>query len=315
MIRYPTVFVIGAGASIPFGFPSGSELLRSVRLMDALGISNELGNFHNLAETETFRLSLVESMADSIDGLLEVRSDLEAIGRKYIARKILVAEDAARSKHNDAEDWLAYLFQKLSEGCPTLESYFANPVSFITYNYDRLIEFRLMKALKARYRADPHVIFDQWKEKPVIHLHGSVGELDDRLTTSVPFGARMHGEIHDIAIANVLRRAADSIKVVHQADGNSSDFAAARRLLDSAANVVFLGFGFGRTNVDRLDLTHLVHCTNIICSTYGLTAAEIELHIRQPFLHSLKKQPFYGEKSQNSLEMLREKINFLVSRY
>lgn len=98
----------------------------------------------------------------------------------------------------------------------------------------------------------------------------------------VPFGAAHAGENIDSAIANLIERAANGIKIVHQADGTTDEFSRARAALHGAERVVFLGFSFGRANVDRLDFNCIGPGALPVCSRYGMTTAEVAVQIVEP---------------------------------
>lgn len=123
MIHLPTLFVVGAGGSMPFDFPSGSRMLKDARNTEAASLSDEVCNLFGPPTSDTFKATLVGCMESSLDAMLETRPDLEPIGKLYIARKILDAERSAATRTNVAGDWLAYLFQQVSDACPTFDEF------------------------------------------------------------------------------------------------------------------------------------------------------------------------------------------------
>ena len=83
MIENSTVLILGAGASTPYGFPTGEELITGIlrglnsnpqksRLMDA--------GFES-AEINKFRVDLKGSKTFTIDAFLEYRPDMAKIGK------------------------------------------------------------------------------------------------------------------------------------------------------------------------------------------------------------------------------------------
>src|SRR5262245_60288218 len=97
MIEYPTVLVLGAGASRPYGFPSGEELLREAvtellqpasawrGLLDACGFSWNV--------QEQVARELAGSGRYSIDAFLEGRAEYRPIGTTAIAAALIPREN------------------------------------------------------------------------------------------------------------------------------------------------------------------------------------------------------------------------------
>src|SRR5687767_13239611 len=95
MFTRPTVFVLGAGASVPYGYPSGWELrnwILSGPTTDAdTKVYKELGFFGPVFQE--FQTSFLNSACASIDDFLESRNDLDKVGRTAIALQILKKEN------------------------------------------------------------------------------------------------------------------------------------------------------------------------------------------------------------------------------
>jgi len=107
-----------------------------------------------------------------------------------------------------------------------------------------------------------------------------------------------------------------SIRIVHQADSNSAEFQAARKALSDAERVIFLGFSFGRTNVDRLNLDNISGQSHVLCSCYGMTESEIDHLITQPFMTTRHGAPsFIAKPEQDCLAVLRSWVNQFAERY
>jgi hypothetical protein len=74
MISKPTVFVLGAGASMPYGFPSGKALCNSIcndtRNWPSFGIDTDI--YHE------FATALQTTKQSSVDAFLEHRQEFLA---------------------------------------------------------------------------------------------------------------------------------------------------------------------------------------------------------------------------------------------
>lgn len=313
MIHLPTVFVVGAGGSVPFDFPSGESLLRTARATSPDGLSADICNLYGPPQSVTFKETLFGCMEASLDAMLETRKDLEHIGKLYIARKILDAERDASLMVNVDGDWLAYLFQQVAETCPTLDDFEKVPIEFITYNYDRLIEFRLSAAFQAKYQAPSTRIAEYWRRRPIIHLHGSTGALyAPHRKAFVHFGG--DADRSSDTFRDTLQRAAAAISIVHQADPNSEPFIAAREKLKAARTIVFLGFGFGEKNISRLDVKNISNNAAILCTAKDLEAGEISERVKGPFRFRIGREPTVCNPSYDSLRALRAHLDLLCRK-
>ena len=86
----PICFVLGAGASPPYGFPIGSELVTEILNFDDREFPwDELGNRHELKDLQD---ALRYSDHSSVDILLLHRRDLWKIGTHAIAVALLSKE-------------------------------------------------------------------------------------------------------------------------------------------------------------------------------------------------------------------------------
>jgi hypothetical protein len=246
-----TVFVLGAGASDPFGFPIGRQLYK--RVVETLLEQN--GGFLALRqlgfasdEIESFRIQLSHSGRQSVDAFLEHRPELRRIGKAAMAY-ILVGRESPERLFADEGDWLGYLYNRIPNPLRELVS---ETVSFLTFNYDRSLEHFLFSALSNGFGADEETCIEALKKIPIVHLHGSLGRL--------PWQAKdLFRPYEAIPDAHALEIASTGIKIVHDdiTDGRDADFALAKDLLERAKQVYFLGFGYDRTNMQRLGIAQL----------------------------------------------------------
>jgi hypothetical protein len=109
--------VLGAGASIPYGFPSGSDLyervLKSLEKPTFLDVLAELGHDRNAARE--FREGLVMSGVRSVDAFLEHREEFVDLGKLCIARGVMMHEEPGRITDSDArsDGWYHYVWNIL----------------------------------------------------------------------------------------------------------------------------------------------------------------------------------------------------------
>jgi len=175
-----TVFVLGAGASVPYGFPTGKELVRKIlELGGYSGHSRHDGKSNILKVTDepsfqSFCRAFAESGRNSIDTFLEQREDLREIGKYAIASVILAYETNTSAFPRDLpnNDWYRHFFEYIA---PDLDSFNAQDIKVITFNYDRSFEHFLHTALCRSFNiaeARKHV-----EKLSIVHVHGKLGLL------------------------------------------------------------------------------------------------------------------------------------------
>jgi hypothetical protein len=269
---------------MPYGFPSGGELLRTCRSMDRHNLKTKLhaqaaDTDHHLKELQ-FALSRTHD--SSIDALLELRPDLEALGKRLIASLLLELEFHSPSRFpKPADDWLTVFFDELVAGTRSLEDFGRNPLTLITYNYDRLLEYRLLGALMAHYGRSESDCLATLRKIPIIHVHGDLGSLP---AFSEVDPVRFGPSPNDEAFQRFVDIAAKRIVIVHEAKDETAEFIQARRALQSVDQIVILGFGYGETNLGRLEPRRWRKNINRIFGTvYDLTPSQLLYSVTKPF--------------------------------
>src|SRR4051812_38344733 len=121
MILDRTVLVLGAGASVDYGYPTGPSLRRElirdlgdqsgggglVKTLGYSGFSSEL--------IQTFRDALLQSAVNSVDELLEHRLELVDVGKAAIAWN-LVRRERMESLFTAEHNWYQHLLTQMN--CP-----------------------------------------------------------------------------------------------------------------------------------------------------------------------------------------------------
>lgn len=86
MIRRQTVFVLGAGASYPYGFPTGEGLVNEVISLAGLDRTLDAFLYNGCVDLDVKRFArdLADSDSPSVDSFLEHRPDFLRIGKLAI---------------------------------------------------------------------------------------------------------------------------------------------------------------------------------------------------------------------------------------
>ena len=245
MISRRIVLILGAGASVPYGFPTGAELFR--RLMGVKGTVrcfNDMG-FDSEQQKEFIR-ALGRSGRRSVDAFLEFRQDFVDIGKAFMAYFLIRCEHETRLFDSEP-DWYHYLFDTMS--C-SLESFSTNSLSIITFNYDRSFEHFLFTALCNCYNASEDQAASAVQSIPIVHVHGQLGLLPWQCGAS-PKNARSYQPTAD---TETVRVATDGIKIIPEAEDSTPELKDAHKYLQDAEQVHFLGFGYLHKNMERLRL-------------------------------------------------------------
>jgi hypothetical protein len=251
MLEVRTVFVLGAGSSVPYGFPTGIELSKTI----AQGLRNGpmLSGLRDIGgiEAETllhFREEFYESGKNSVDAFLEHREDLMEVG-KLVTAYALIEKEVLEELFTFRESWLRELYNRLNS---TFEEFGSNQVSFVTFNYDRSVENFFFKALSKSYNAAENDVKALMAKIPIVHLHGRLGFL--------PWQGEVDSRAYNHQVTkDALQIAARNIKIIHEdiTEGRDKDFASAKKLLSEAEQILLMGFGYNSTNVERLGIAEL----------------------------------------------------------
>lgn len=248
-IRKNIALVLGAGASMPYGFPSGAKLREVLCSVASQGIQNLLLMRELFPEKQVFAFARTfrESGIASIDEFLERRQDFLDVGRHAIAHVVGQLEHSARLFHpNTEEGWYDYLWNRICGNTP--EEVAENQLRIITFNYDRSLEHYLYTAIVNTYKAEPDYALGLLRAIKVIHVHGLLGDYrppDDYQGAGRPY--------EPITKPEELKCAGQSLKLVHERKDDST-LRAVQETLAWAEAIYVLGFGFDNRNCEILDL-------------------------------------------------------------
>jgi hypothetical protein len=155
MISKKTVLILGAGASMPYGFPSGRDLKQVIlRHLDPSTGSKLPATLNRLGISawtiKDFYKNLAYSGRPSVDAFLEHRPEFLKIGKLAITLCLIPYEKEETLFFSGTKKghWYEYLFNKLNA---PFNFFHENRLSIITFNYDRSIEHYFFKSLKSSY--------------------------------------------------------------------------------------------------------------------------------------------------------------------
>jgi hypothetical protein len=182
MISIPTVLVLGAGASLPYGFPTAKELEELI--CDAFASRTKKaslllgGDESKYAPNQffEFREAFLRSPL-SIDAFFQRRPEFLEVGKLAIAYCLIPFEDEANLYRRDRDlrggNWYKYLAGKLDS---QFEEFGDNKLSIITFNYDQSLEYYLLNSLLYSHGKKRDECANALTKIPIVHVYGQLGE-------------------------------------------------------------------------------------------------------------------------------------------
>jgi hypothetical protein len=246
MIMNPTVLILGAGASHPYGYPLGSSLVEEIVRLTVHG--SPLAEVLREPQLDVFHRRLRESETYSIDEFLECNPDFLEIGKLCIAAGLMMAGPVPSTRVAQEHHWYRYLWARLREGAAKSSDFRDNRLSVITYNYEMSLERYLARVLANSFpdlaQSSPEAVTEfATQAVPIVHLHGTLSGADGLAAAENDRGKFMTREFLDSA--------ARGIRVVHE---EITGYRVAHERLGLAGRVHILGFGYHSTNLQRLEL-------------------------------------------------------------
>ncbi len=314
MITKPTVLILGAGASAPYKFPTGRELVdricklhptyvRTFRDGDQSSIDFPYHPAFQGPALGQFQNALRMAVPPSIDSFLSSNPQFAVIGRPAIAAVLIPCEDLGTLLNvSRNEDWYLYLRDQMgNEKDEFLES--ADNLSIITFNYDRSLEYYFHARLTA-YHGDQGI--NMVRRMRIVHVYGQLGTPDFLLNGA----GTMRSYKSQLDHVEIERSIAE-IKIISDYQEDSAEFRTARDWIASARTVCFLGFGYDPKNLERLQLDKCFRGRRIFGSAKGFTPNELK-RLRQRFTGNiaktrvkLSKKIEFGLPDQDALNFLR----------
>jgi hypothetical protein len=217
MFSVPTVFILGAGASWHYGYPTGETLVKKVIEKAEIAAAffkwsseNANGNFPQLLlettknqdwrqrwialhdQCERLKRGLQQVNPLVIDYYLGWNADLQEIGRVLITWVILECEDQSRGVNinqktittgrleplsETRDDWCRFIIHQLAIHCQTSKDILSNKVSFVTFNYDVSLEVALKAGLQHIQMFDESDVEKFLDGSRIVHIYGKVRDI------------------------------------------------------------------------------------------------------------------------------------------
>jgi hypothetical protein len=254
MLTNGTLFILGAGASAPYGFPVGNDLRDALYSLPTNGIGDVLRKNFTYSHDQliSFSTEFQGSGQSSIDAFLSKRKDMDQLGRLSIAACLCQCESPdllfrPDAKHKNNDNWYMSLWNAMQKGINESDELASDKVRFITFNYDRSLEYFLHSAIKNSFGINQDKAYALLRKIRIYHVYGMLDEFDycdsERGATYKPD-----------ASTNRLKRAADMIKTIPVMRTDKEGLEIIHDCVDWARHICILGFGFDQQNMDVLDI-------------------------------------------------------------
>ena len=289
MFERKTAFIIGAGASKHFGYPTNAELLSLVRDEAAAIIdyntrrpatypmpqivkqlmAEQTGTeankawkkFYNDCNELVNRIDLNRPIV--IDHFLRDNPDLQVLGKTLIA-KVIGQHEAKFFKDLDSnkleENWVALIASKMADNCINPEDIKQNKINFITFNYDLSLERLLYGILTSRTRFKSIDFKYLFSEKRFLHVYGAISDdplspMPDNFLPTYPNQQQSFCDPLDAAYSfSMFMRLID----MHEKDENQFEIDRAKSILKEAEDIYVLGYSFDPSNNKRLGFPDII---------------------------------------------------------
>lgn len=261
MITKPTLFVLGAGASKPYGFPVAKELKSDIcdnisrgentwkdrieHLSPSyLGKPNAQTDLLSWKRAEQFGKDFRLSPITSIDEFLENRREYRLVGKASIALS-LIPNEIRRKLLDDTDEWYTWLFNRMVEGLGSEQEIPKNKVKIITFNYDRSFEEFFISSLIRAYGIDDreHAIELFEESFDMTHAYGKLGSLT----------GENKRDYNDSLSHEPLTTAINGIELIYEVKSSQKR----NKLTDyikTSERIIFMGFGYHEENLEILSL-------------------------------------------------------------
>jgi len=258
MISNDTVFILGAGASAPYGYPTASGLKDDIclnfrndmtNLLNSIkGSYGELRNLMNFADD--FVKSFQKSRIRSIDKWLSSNGSYRDIGKLAIVNSIVKKENESqlrfegRNEKEKSLDWFTTLFNEMMIGFNLHDHFYFHKVYFITFNYDRVFEYLLYESFRHSFSGVKLEEINRVLSN--LTINRIYGCIDD------PPWKKEGDQYGDSYKLKCLDEARKRIKTVGETVTDTIQVHQMDLLFRSATRIFFLGFGYDQQNLEIL---------------------------------------------------------------
>lgn len=299
-----SVFILGAGSSCPYDFPSGKDLKDEIinlvnnhpdnswsptQINDANFLKYLKNEGYGLSKINELRDKLQISGATSIDSFLqdshEIKPELVRLSKMIIYYFISQKEVARVLKHNDwIEPFVHYSMEYHRD------EFLSKPPQVLSFNYDNLFKKKVEFILRTQY----HI--QDYKYLRIKHIYGR--------TLGLNFD-REHEKVVKVEYFDEIKEESEHISLIRKPnDAAVSNF---HKIINESKKIVILGYGFDRKNnallFDRNSLEDHIRNKRLFSTGYGVSETTIE-HM----MNRVQDDSYLPIEKDETCKMLIEKM-------
>jgi hypothetical protein len=318
LITENTIFILGAGASKPYGYPTALELREEI-ITNYLSIykrfisdnyqNSDFDNHPYIKKLTHLIDTFKKSSTSSIDLFLSRNNSFYEIGKQVIS--FILANYEMESKFREdiidrKYDWYFALYNLLTKDIvksDDITKFNDNKISIVTFNYDRSFEHFLHESLLNSFISKRSEINNIIKKFRIIHVYGKLASLPWEDNYGVAYKASHLKQSSDEYASN--------IKIIYEERESAKE--EITTLISESKNIFFLGFGYAQENLEAIGLNKpiLNKGQRIYGTALGLTENEIIKNVSLIRANNghIDSEKFHFENS-DSLTLIRDYLKY-----
>jgi len=249
-IAIDAVFILGAGSSRGYNYPSGPELRTDIIKACKLAIRQKgyahedekdfearyLQNKYGIDKIRTFLDILITAQHNTIDDFIKSYSPLyDDITRECIALTLLLREQNFDKSNVFPIDKESVYSELIRSSYPNRESLNNKKIYFVTFNYDISLDVYIQDNIKKRFNLTDEEEKTYFKKRNIIHLHG--------MLLSNEIGWKMGRRYGNFELSEgLIKGCAESIKIISDVQESDKEFQTAKDLIFQAKKYIFPWF-------------------------------------------------------------------------
>lgn len=214
----------------------------------------------SICEFKSLHDALMQFNPISIDTFLRDNPSFGDAGKTMIVYSLLKRESLKKLAHGNSNDWYAYLINDLvSECADDAKNLLENNLDIITFNYDISLDYYIYDRLKSiEIFNDADDLASKFLNKfEISHVYGCL-EDKNRLPYGGYFGCSGETEMSEWTFKRFLDSIILSKRIHTMYDERTGALPQKNeehiKKLSAAKNVIFIGFGFDRDNLNQIGL-------------------------------------------------------------
>ena len=312
MIKIPTTFILGAGASKPYGFPLWSEL--SDKIITEL--SNQDSAIYRAmidgreAKPETIKTLIARlpnySTVDELIGAYHTNHPEDPEVRRVANAAVFhfIGElEKPEFLNQTSGHWYQTLWERMNEDAD-LTTFAQNASRFVTFNYDSSLEGYLYSELYKRVHSQEtlRILNRDWHnfdKDHFVHVHGWAKHFEP---WNGFYGSGVN-QIEKYYFENShTKTSLNTVKSISEANPDSQPYQRAREWIEACERCVILGFGFAESNIENLQLFDIARGKQVFVSATNMPPARIA-NLKQRF-EQVAPEVVFGSPKEDALEFL-----------